>query len=104
MTKTMLDQINTWDRQKAKLRHQGVFFPGEVVAPKRPADEIVKWGRLLWAESDWVRHMADALGCSARTVQRWATGDTQPDASVWPKLHAIASRRINEITKLTKGR
>jgi hypothetical protein len=39
-----------------------------------------------------VQALADALLCSPRTVNRWATGDTIPDARSWAWIDDVFKR------------
>lgn len=50
-------------------------------------------GEALYGASSWRTEMARALNVSERTVRRWAAGDFQIPAGVWPELRELLKAR-----------
>ena len=77
--------------------HDIVHNAGALLA----AASLAQTGKILWAPADWMGHMAEALRVNRRTVERWASGQTEPPEGVWADLREIAKKRAAEILALT---
>ena len=60
---------------------------------------IVEAGKALYGQS-WHTDLAHDLGVNVRTVQRWATSETEPKPGVYPDVARVVEARIAALQDL----
>lgn len=63
--------------------------------------ELAEIGTALFGQR-WQTELADAIGVNARTVRRWAVGDTQMDSTMAESIVRVCRERAARLRELAK--
>ena len=69
---------------------------------KAPEDMFCYVGREMFGAC-WPGDMAEALGVSLRTIQRWSSGKNPIPLTIWPELAAQCDRKSESLAALAKS-